>query len=124
MTAGDDIDVAEQLTVAISAHDGSFRLTDVPAGMDFPLVIQIGKWRRVVMVSAVDPCTTRELTPDDTRLPRNSSEGYILRFAVTTGAAVDGLECVLHKMGTSEVSVSGAMFGFRSPRSSLHASLC
>jgi hypothetical protein len=97
----EDEDLGEPLVSAISAPDGSFELRHVPADTSFPLVIKMGKWRRVVTIPAVDPCTTRELTPAQTRLPRNKNEGHIPHIAVVTGA-VDALECVLYKAGLDE----------------------
>jgi hypothetical protein len=86
------------LVSALTAADGSFELRNVPAGVSFPLVVKIGKWRRVVEISAVDACTMRALTAEQTRLPRNASEGHIPRIAISTGR-VDALECVLYKAG-------------------------
>jgi hypothetical protein len=83
--------------VALSKADGSFRLTDVPAGKDIPLTVQVGKWRRTVPIDVV-PCTDNVLEPEMTRLPRNSSEGHIPKIAVTTGGS-DALECLLHRIG-------------------------
>jgi hypothetical protein len=97
----EDEDLGDPITGAISRPDGSFSLSHVPAGVDFPLVVKAGKWRRVVMVSAIEPCATRALSAADTRLPRNQGEGHIPRIAVSTGQ-VDALECVLYKMGVDE----------------------
>ncbi len=52
------------LVSTTSAFDGSFTLDDVPAGIDFPVVVQLGKWRRMVTIPAVTRCTTRTLAPD------------------------------------------------------------
>jgi hypothetical protein len=35
---------------------GRFRIDNVPVGKDVPLVVQVGKWRRQVMLPEVLPC--------------------------------------------------------------------
>lgn len=84
---------------------GRFELDNVPAGEGIPLVVQIGKWRRSVVISEVPLCTE---TAFDVRLPRNRSEGDIPRIALTTGAE-DPLPCLLRKIGIddSEIGIAG-----------------
>ncbi len=86
------------LTSATSGVDGTFVLSDVPCGADVPLVIQLGRWRRQVVIPQVACCADNALTPDQTRLPRNRAEGDIPLLAVVTGGA-DPIECVLPKIG-------------------------
>jgi len=73
----------------------------VPAGDNIPLVIQLGRWRRQIVVPRVEPCQTTALTAEQTRLPRNKSEGDIPLMALSTGR-VDLLECVLRKIGIDD----------------------
>jgi hypothetical protein len=94
---------------AISDAQGRFRIDNVPAGKDIPLVIQVGKWRRQVTIPEVRPCMDNPITdPQLTRLPRNRREGDLPRVAITTGQC-DGLACTMAKLGVdaSEMGVMG-----------------
>jgi hypothetical protein len=84
--------------VALTKSDGSFRLTDMPVGDGLSLIVQLGKWRRVVKLPYIAPCTDTPLEADITRLPRNSTEGDLPKIAVTTGGS-DALECLVKKIG-------------------------
>lgn len=92
------------LAVDLTKPDGSFQVTDMPVGDDIPLVIQLGKWRRVVKVKT-EACADTPLSVEQTRLPKNSSEGDLPRIAVTTGHS-DALECLLKKVGIDEAEFS------------------
>jgi hypothetical protein len=104
------------LVSTTSAFDGSFTLDNVPAGVAFPIVIQLGKWRRMVTIPAVTKCTSKALTAAQTRLPTRQDEGAngvdnIPLVAISTGQ-VDGLECVFRKLG---IESSGATNQFSNP---------
>lgn len=92
------------LVVALSDASGSFKLKHTPAGMNVPLVIQIGKWRRKVVLPEVKPCmdnvASRKISGVEqvTRLPRNQSEGNMPKIAITTGMC-DPLACIMPKIG-------------------------
>jgi hypothetical protein len=94
---------------ALSDHEGKFKVNNVPVGKDIPLVIQVGKWRRKVVIPEVRPCQDNALTdPQVTRLPRNRAEGDLPRVALTSGRC-DQLTCMIPKLGLdpAEVGVTG-----------------
>ena len=99
------------LVHATSGVDGTFKLENVPIGTNIPLVIQLGRWRRVVTIANVAECTETTLAPEQTRLPRRQGEGHemdaIPKMAVSTGD-VDAMECVLRKMGVDDSVFSNA----------------
>jgi hypothetical protein len=87
---------------------GHFTLANMPDGDDVPLVLQLGKWRRHIVLPHVTACkdntfNTKASSKDKSieslvRLPRKQAEGSpsdnIPRMAVTTGAC-DFAECFL-----------------------------
>lgn len=91
----------EPLIATKTAADGTFTLTNVPVGNNIPLVIQLGRWRRQVVIPSVAACQTTQLPTTLTRMPRNKNEGDIPQMAIATGNA-DAIECVLMKMGIDQ----------------------
>jgi len=110
------------VTVTTTAVDGSFKLTGVPSGVNIPLVVQSGQWRREIMLSAgsVQQCVNNTVSTSSCvsaisnanctlRLPRNHTDGYdwtnatydfadVPQLAIVTGNA-DPFECLLLKIG-------------------------
>jgi hypothetical protein len=94
------------ITTALTDSNGNFQLDNVPVGVDFPLVMQVGKWRRQVTIKAseVTQCATKAIADPTSgqarrlRLPRNLGEGSIPKIAITAGDA-DRLQCLFTRMG-------------------------
>jgi hypothetical protein len=91
------------LVSVASGVDGTFTLPNAPCGTNIPLVIQLGRWRRHIVIPSVACCANTALTADQTRFPRTQGEGgdplnNIPLIAVQTGA-VDPIECILPKIG-------------------------
>lgn len=98
------------IVTTLSDATGHFKLDGVPAGENVPLVLQVGKWRRQVVIPKVTECKDTALSdPEQTRLPRSHAEGEMPKIAVTTGGC-DPIACILPKIGVaaSEFGVDGS----------------
>jgi len=99
--------VAANLTGA----DGKFTITNAPSGTNIPLVIQIGKWRRKVILPTVTKCQNNAFNdPNTMRLPRNMNDRvagddpgdvHMPLIALSTGHS-DALDCLMRKIGISD----------------------
>ena len=88
---------------------GHFQLDNVPVVDNLPVIIQIGKWRRQIKVATVTQCQDNPLDAQQTRLPKDASEGDMPHIAITTGT-YDSLECFVRKLGIadSEIGTAGS----------------
>lgn len=106
------------LQVAQTNAAGEFTLTNVPSGTNIPVVVQLGKWRREIMLKSVTSCEPNTVTNNCTaanpadcvlRLPRNQQDGLdpltntyskadLPQVAIVTGSA-DPFDCLLLKAG-------------------------
>ncbi|MEO8700210.1 MAG: carboxypeptidase regulatory-like domain-containing protein [Kofleriaceae bacterium] len=91
----------EPIVQTISDEAGNFTLANTPAGGSVPLVVTIGKWRRIVSIPMVQQCADNPLPSSLTRLPQHKAEGDIPKIAIATGNC-DALECLLRKLGVSD----------------------
>jgi hypothetical protein len=99
----------QPVAAALTDAHGVFHMKDAPSGMNIPLVIQVGKWRKQVTVASVDACQIT--SAGNLTLPRNSAEGDIPDIAISTGGA-DTLECLLTRIGVDPAEyVRGAQSG-------------
>ncbi len=107
-----DTFIGDFVTFAFTDGAGHFKLTGVPTGDNVPLVVQIGKWRRVVTVPMVSDCATTAVPSELTRLPRNQSEGDLPQMALLTGGC-DNLACFLRSVGIDASEFSAPHAGGR-----------
>jgi hypothetical protein len=96
---------------AATGVDGSFKLQNAPVGSAVPLVLQVGKWRKLVTIN-VKSCQDNPQADKSLALPGTIAAGdtndNMPDIAVSTGGA-DTLECLMTRIGvpTSEY-VAGA----------------
>ena len=99
--------------VVNSATDemGHFELDNIPSGANVPVVIQVGKWRRQLVIPNVPACTNTAITTADTTLPKSRDDMSPLsksvdmpKIAVSTGSA-DALECLIRKLGVADKEI-------------------
>ncbi len=97
---------------------GNFTLTNVPTFANLPVVVQLGKWRREIVLKAITSCTNNVAAGNCTapnpadcvfRLPKNQTDGYdpiaktytkadLPQIAIISGAS-DPFDCLLLKAG-------------------------
>ncbi|HWO08807.1 MAG TPA: carboxypeptidase regulatory-like domain-containing protein [Polyangiaceae bacterium] len=88
----------EPVAAALTDTRGRFTLVNPPSGEGVPLVIQVGKWRRLFTLDRVNPCADNAVPDQTLRLPARQADGDLPRIALSTGNA-DALECLINKLG-------------------------
>jgi len=94
----------DPVSAAITDEHGQFTLYNVPqvpAGKTVPLVIQVGKWRRLFAVPNVTACEDTAIPAKTLTLPAKRAEGDMPRIALSTGGA-DAMECLIRKLGVDQ----------------------
>jgi hypothetical protein len=90
---------------AVTDVAGHFQLNGVPAADNVPLVVQVGKWRRQLVVPSVPACQDTAVPPVATALPKNHTQGDLPQIAITTGDA-DALDCLIRKLGVDDTEIT------------------
>jgi hypothetical protein len=100
------------LVSAVTDYKGNFTIGNMPVGMNIPLVIQNGRWRRLYTIPNVAACTNTPIPtsgPQQLRMPQVQAEftkfDNIPLMTFVTGS-VDSLECVLRKIGIADSQFS------------------
>ena len=122
----------DALRTAQTDANGNFVLSDVPAGANIPVVVQMGKWRREIVLSNVTACSDNAVANNCTapnpadcvfRLPKSHSDGYdpvaatytkadVPKLALVSGSA-DPFDCLLLKAGLDPAEFGDANSGKR-----------
>jgi hypothetical protein len=84
---------------------GHFTLTSVPAAQSVPLVVQVGKWRKQLVVPTIAACTDTAVPSASTTLPSKHTDGDMPQIAITTGDA-DALDCLVRKLGIDDTEIT------------------
>jgi hypothetical protein len=91
---------------------GHFTLINTPVGMNVPLVIVSGKWRRQLLIPMVSACQSYMLSVADGTFPKDrddlsplSTSVDMPQIAISTGSW-DALECLILKLGISPKEIT------------------
>jgi hypothetical protein len=113
-----DSAVLNPLAASLTNTKGEFVLKGPKLfpGKDVPLVMQIGKWRRKIVIPEVKACQETKLPAADTRLPKNGTEGDMPQIMMSLGD-YDALECLLYGIGIDPAEFEA---GFQTPTKHIH----
>ena len=102
------------LAQAVTDEAGKFTLQNVPVTDNVPIVVQVGKWRRQIVIPTVTACQDQPVGVADTTLPKSSTDMTpnttsvdLPHMAISTGGA-DALECLVRKLGVDDKEIGTA----------------
>ncbi len=90
----------DPLVTTYTAADGTFTLKGVPVGMNIPVIIQLGRWRRQFSVNITNSCGANSAGMT-LSMPSSHTQGDMPRIAVLTGGC-DPVECALLDFGIDQ----------------------
>jgi hypothetical protein len=99
----------DPLVNGVTDYKGNFTITNMPVGNNIPLVLQNGRWRRVVTIPNVPSCTSTNVNAVTSQaamsMPNKQGEtspfDNIPKMGFVTGT-LDALECALRKLGITD----------------------
>ncbi|MGH7435966.1 MAG: hypothetical protein ACRENE_09855 [Polyangiaceae bacterium] len=93
-----DTPIGNYVSAVTTNIDGTFTLSPVPTGSNVPVVVQIGKWRRITHVNIPTSCKANAVADKTLHLPGAKSEGDMPQMALLTGGC-DDMSCFLLNVG-------------------------
>jgi hypothetical protein len=101
-----DVSIGGFVAATTTDSRGHFSLSNVPAGSNIPIVVQMGKWRRKAqLLPMVTACKDTPVPADMTRLPASQAEGDMPQMALLTGGC-DDLGCFMKSLGIDPTEFS------------------
>jgi hypothetical protein len=104
--------IGDYMAVGVTDAKGHFTMTGVPATTNVPIVIQIGKWRREVLLAKIAACTDNKVADKSLRLPKSRKEGDMPQMGLLTGGC-DDLGCFMKGIGIDDSEFSAPRAGGR-----------
>jgi hypothetical protein len=107
-----DVSIGNYVSAVTTKVDGTFTLSPVPTGTNVPLVVQIGKWRRITHINISKDCGTNTVADKTLHLPGSKAEGDMPQMALLTGGC-DDMSCFLLNVGIKKSEFNAPHAGGR-----------
>jgi hypothetical protein len=93
-----DVSIGDYVVAGLTDETGSFVLKGVPNGIQVPVTVQVGKWRRTTYIDINSDCGDNAVGAGVLHLPGKRADGDMPQMALLTGGC-DDLGCFLTGMG-------------------------
>jgi hypothetical protein len=107
-----DVSIGDYVSAVTTKVDGTFTLSPVPTGTNVPIVVQIGKWRRITHVNIANDCKANTVADKTLHLPGSKAEGDMPQMALLTGGC-DDMSCFLLNVGIKSTEFNAPHAGGR-----------